>query len=446
MLTCTGTAAFTSTKTVNGPGNYTSDSFTPNGSLALTVGPPITAAMPATSPASSPCNAPNESSVVSPAAPDIETTATSPVTIGEPISDKATLSGATTNAGGTITFKLYGPNDADCSGTVAYTNTVNVSGNGEYDSGEFTPTAVGTYRWTADYSGDDNNDPASSPCNAPNESSVVNAAPATIDTAQELFPQDSATISATAGGTPTGTVRLRPLRTERHQLQRNPRLYGGERRASLTARRTRTTPVSRSTRPAVATTSGSSSTAATRSTIAPRARAGRRISRRRSTTARPTSAALTPALRRHSEQAEAPRIKGSGGLCRWRGADWAKHHRGWIGPSRPAAGTKQLSKILQMGYARDLARPHNGIVNTGRGKRKETRDALQRVTSRRIRQVQGPDAPHKAHLAALALRRCRSDRRGCAGDRGAPTSWERRHDLAWQTEVELPEKDPDHEG
>ncbi|MBA3426916.1 MAG: hypothetical protein ACR2HO_00175 [Rubrobacteraceae bacterium] len=141
----------------------------------------------------------------------LTTDATDSVTIGSSISDTATLSGVRTNAGGTITFKAYGPNDADCSGPVAYTNTVNVNNtdgdsNGDYGSGSFTPTASGTYRWTADYSGDGNNESASSPCNAPDESSVVNKAPATIDTAQELFPQDSATLSATADGTPTGDV------------------------------------------------------------------------------------------------------------------------------------------------------------------------------------------------------------------------------------------------
>ena len=83
---------------------------------------------------------------------------------------------------------------------------MNVNGNGNYDSGNFTPTEVGTYRWTADYSGDSNNDDASSPCNAANETSTVNKAPANVDTAQKLFPQDSATLSANAGGTPTGSV------------------------------------------------------------------------------------------------------------------------------------------------------------------------------------------------------------------------------------------------
>ena len=89
----------------------------------------------------------------------LTTNATNSVTIGSPISDSATLSGATSNAGGTIIFKAFGPNDANCSGNAAYTNTVNVNGN--YNSGNFTPTEAGTYRWTTDYRGDDNNQAAS---------------------------------------------------------------------------------------------------------------------------------------------------------------------------------------------------------------------------------------------------------------------------------------------
>ena len=202
---CTGTAAYSNTVNVSGNGDYGSGNFTPTASGTYR----WTADYSGDSnndDASSPCNAANETSTVNPAEPDIVTNATQSVTIGSPIKDTATLSGATTNAGGTITFKAYGPNDANCTGTAAYSNTVNVNGNGDYDSGNFTPTQVGTYRWTADYSGDANNDDASSPCNAPNESSLVNKAPANVNTAQELFPQDSATLSATAGGTPTGTV------------------------------------------------------------------------------------------------------------------------------------------------------------------------------------------------------------------------------------------------
>jgi hypothetical protein len=173
-------------------------------------------------------------------------TQASAATIGGSISDTATLSGVAPGAGGSITFKAYGPDNTDCSGTAAFTSSaIPVSGNGNYSSGSFTPTAVGTFRWTASYTGDANNQPASSgcnaagetsfvikaspqiettpqpssgtvgttlndsassPCNAENESSLVNKASANVDTSQELFPQDSATLSASAGGTPTGTV------------------------------------------------------------------------------------------------------------------------------------------------------------------------------------------------------------------------------------------------
>jgi hypothetical protein len=81
-----------------------------------------------------------------------------------------------------------------------------VNGNGDYDSANFTPTAVGSYFWVASYSGDANNNPASTSCGDANETSVVNKAPSNIATVQRLFPQDAATVSAGAGGTPTGDV------------------------------------------------------------------------------------------------------------------------------------------------------------------------------------------------------------------------------------------------
>jgi hypothetical protein len=146
----------------------------------------------------------------------LTTNATASATIGSPISDTATLAGATTGAGGTITFNAYGPNDANCTGSVAFTATVNVSGNGNYSSGNFTPTQVGTYRWTASYSGDLGNAASSSPCNAANEVSVVNKRQPSIST---LLSDESITVgdsihdtatlsgaSSDAGGTVTYTV------------------------------------------------------------------------------------------------------------------------------------------------------------------------------------------------------------------------------------------------
>jgi hypothetical protein len=133
------------------------------------------------------------------------TNATASVTIGDPISDTATLSGATSDAGGSITFHLF--SDATCTTEVnTGLSPVAVNGNGSYNSGNFTPTAVGTYFWVANYSGDANNAPSSTACGDANESSVVNKAPSSIATEQRVFPQDSATVSAAAGGTPTGSV------------------------------------------------------------------------------------------------------------------------------------------------------------------------------------------------------------------------------------------------
>jgi hypothetical protein len=90
----------------------------------------------------------------------LETHATASAPLGDPISDTATLSGATSAAGGTLTFHLF-PSLADCRvGTneiATRLNPVPVNGNGDYNSGNFTPTATGTYFWAANYSGDDKN-------------------------------------------------------------------------------------------------------------------------------------------------------------------------------------------------------------------------------------------------------------------------------------------------
>jgi hypothetical protein len=80
--------------------------------------------------------------------------------------DNATLSGATSTAGGTITFGLFSPSDATCAGSPALTQTVNVSGSGTYSTTNttFVASAVGTWRWQVVYSGDSNNQPAASAC------------------------------------------------------------------------------------------------------------------------------------------------------------------------------------------------------------------------------------------------------------------------------------------
>jgi hypothetical protein len=155
----------------------------------------------------------NECFTVTPAQPAITTTAVAgPVDLGDPISDVAHLSGTATDpdgsaADGTITFNLYGPDDATCSGAAVFTSTATVSGDGDYNSGDFTPTAPGVYRWIASYDGDSPNTlGVSGACNDEGEASTVNQDQPTLTTNQSWTPQDSTTIVAPAGGALSGTA------------------------------------------------------------------------------------------------------------------------------------------------------------------------------------------------------------------------------------------------
>jgi hypothetical protein len=74
---------------------------------------------------------------------------------------------------GTITFRLFGPNQSTCGGALVFMSTVGVNGTGTYTSSGFTPTAPGTYRWIANYSGDANYNPIAGMCNDANESELV---------------------------------------------------------------------------------------------------------------------------------------------------------------------------------------------------------------------------------------------------------------------------------
>jgi hypothetical protein len=90
--------------------------------------------------------------------------------VGNTASDTATLTGATSNATGTVTFTIY----SDACTTMATTGTGNeinvqagsaaVSGNGTYASATVKFYKAGTYYWQAVYSGDANNVSAKSAC------------------------------------------------------------------------------------------------------------------------------------------------------------------------------------------------------------------------------------------------------------------------------------------
>jgi hypothetical protein len=113
------------------------------------------------------------------ASPAISTAASPGVMFGGQVSDAAILSGGYSPTG-TITFRLYGPSDSTCGGSPAFTNAINVTGNGVYLSPSVTPAQIGTYRWIASYSGDSNNNAVAGACNDANESVTIAIANQTI--------------------------------------------------------------------------------------------------------------------------------------------------------------------------------------------------------------------------------------------------------------------------
>ncbi len=114
----------------------------------------------------------SDASTVSAAQPALATYA-SDATIGGVIHDVAGLYDGY-GPGGTITFRAYGPADGDCAHSAVFdSGPIEVSDNGFFASGDFSPPTTGTYRWTVTYSGDAENAPAFIPCNSPDGASTV---------------------------------------------------------------------------------------------------------------------------------------------------------------------------------------------------------------------------------------------------------------------------------
>ncbi|MEA2233212.1 MAG: hypothetical protein QOD83_3028 [Solirubrobacteraceae bacterium] len=101
-------------------------------------------------------------SIPPPPALAISTTPSGSVPAGGSISDSATMTGGVSPSG-TVTFKLYGPGDPNCNGTVLATRTGTLV-NQMASSGNVTAGAAGTYNWVAVYNGDANNASVTSPC------------------------------------------------------------------------------------------------------------------------------------------------------------------------------------------------------------------------------------------------------------------------------------------
>jgi hypothetical protein len=130
------------------------------------------------------------------------------VTIGTPVHDTSTLTGATANAGGTVSYAVY--SDNTCTTLVQALGTKTVTNGIVPDSNVWTPNAAGNFWFQATYSGDANNTgPVSSACT----SEPITVSPNTPTVATQLVPagpvaigtpvHDTAQISgatATAGG------------------------------------------------------------------------------------------------------------------------------------------------------------------------------------------------------------------------------------------------------
>ncbi|HEX3824690.1 MAG TPA: Ig-like domain repeat protein [Mycobacteriales bacterium] len=205
---CSNTPAFTATKNVAGNGTVSSGTFT-----AATAG---TYRWTATysgdtnnAPSSTSCNDAHSTTVVSQATPTTTNQASGTVSVGNTVSDTATLSGGA-NPTGTVTFDLYGSGDTSCSKTPAFTASKNVTGNGTVSSGTFTAATAGTYRWTAAYSGDTNNAGSATSCNSAHSTTTVSQATPTITNQGSGTVSVGSTVSDTAtlsgGANPTGTV------------------------------------------------------------------------------------------------------------------------------------------------------------------------------------------------------------------------------------------------
>jgi hypothetical protein len=118
------------------------------------------------------------------------------------VTTSATLSSGTSNATGTLSFKLW--NDATCTVQFGATSSVPVSGANRvsYNSGPLVPMLAGVYRWTVDYSGDANNLSVIGSCGVTGSTVAITVGPA----AKLAFTQQPGGGAATLAWTSQPTV------------------------------------------------------------------------------------------------------------------------------------------------------------------------------------------------------------------------------------------------
>ena len=166
---------------------------------------------------------------VNPVQPALATTAGADVTLTNPITDTANLTGTAKQPGtdgigpggtinataptqadadGMITWEVRGPNSCSASGLTVTGSPATVDGDGSYGPVSATPTQIGTYSFVASYDGDSPNTLGTShntTCSDANQDVTVTGV-ATLQTRQRWLPNDSAQITGPNGTTLSGNV------------------------------------------------------------------------------------------------------------------------------------------------------------------------------------------------------------------------------------------------
>jgi hypothetical protein len=133
--------------------------------------------------------------------PSLAATSSPDTTVGLQIFDHTNLMGAASPTG-TISYALYAPGDTSCSTPIF---TASVPATGSDNSPTYWTTSAGTYRWTAAYSGDANNNPSATPCGSPSESVIVGQhRVGAVLTAKQMGGAVRASLAVTDGYGPTG--------------------------------------------------------------------------------------------------------------------------------------------------------------------------------------------------------------------------------------------------
>ncbi|MFL6109598.1 MAG: hypothetical protein ACJ72L_21745 [Marmoricola sp.] len=171
-------------------------------------------------------NSLGECFTVNPVTATLSTTAGADQLVGQAVTDSATLGGTATQpadpvinltgtpgplADGTITFALYGPSSSACGSLISTSAAVAVSGDGSYGTPnpQYAPLVAGDYHWRAAYSGSSPNTTGTdhnTACDDTAEDVSATTVPSSLTSAQRWVPNDSVTVTASAGGSMSGTV------------------------------------------------------------------------------------------------------------------------------------------------------------------------------------------------------------------------------------------------